>query len=448
MSAHPVKLIAPEEDSHLADLDPERGIERNFRYALYAIAVFLIGFVGIGALVGTHGAVIAGGEVSVKSRVRTVAHPQGGVVSEILVKEGSQVSKNQVLMRLDDSVSGVNASASGDSVEELMASAAMLAAERDGSAFLTFPPELTQNPTPEKISAMNEARRLFALRNQSRSDQISQIGERIRQTQNQIDALKSQSAAIDKQLELVEPELQSLRTLRRDNLVTVNRLNQLERTAVDLEGQRASFAAQVAQGRARIAELRQSASQLVQDGRSKAGTDLTQIVTQLNDQRVRSASATDTYNRSLVRAPYGGVVEKLNYGSVGAVIPPMQPIMEIVPTDDELEITAKISPYDIDQVSAGQDAMLRFTAFSATVAPELSGKVNYVSADRIVDDKTGATYYKVTITLESGEVRRLRGLKLMPGMPVEVFVQTAKRSLLSYITKPLRDQFHRAFREN
>lgn len=440
-------LIGETTDPALVLGDPEEGIRRNLRLALWIIGAFIVGLVGLSALTSTQGAVIGAGEVTVESRVKKVAHPQGGIISTIEVREGQRVRRGQVLMRLDTTVSGANVLASGDTVEQLMANIAVLQAERDGLAEPSFPVELTSDPTPAKQAAMANARRLLALRRGARSQELAQIGERIRQTQAQIQAYGAQKHATDKQSNLVRSELDGLRSLRDQQLVTVNRLNQIERTAVDLEGTAASYSAQMAQARARIAELRQSQMQIQQDSRSKAGQELIELQARLNDQKVRSATATDAYNRSLVRAPYDGIVDKLAFTTVGGIVPPMETILEIVPSNDRLTVTAKVSPFDIDQLSLNQPVSLRFSAFNNRVTPELFGRVTYISAERIADEKSGQVYYKTTVEVNPGELRKLGSLKLMPGMPVEVFFRTGERSLISYITKPLRDQFARAFRE-
>lgn len=428
--------------------DPQEGLRRSFRTGLITIGLLIFGLFALSALIGTRGAVVGTGEVTVESRVKKIAHPTGGVIAAVNVREGQRVKKGDVLLRLDDTVSGASASATGDTFEQLTAAAARLAAERDGAAQVSFPPALTQNPTPAKKAAMEEAQHLFTLRRDARNNELAQINERVRQTQQEINSLQAQRNAAQKQVALVQPELEGLRSLRDRQLVTVNRLNQIERTAVDLQGAVASYNAQIAQARARIAELRQSGIQLTQNARTQAGIELVDVQSRLNDSKIRSASASDALNRSLVRAPYDGIVDKMAYTTVGGVIPPMETIMEIVPTQDALTIEARISPYDIDQISIGQHATLRFSAFNAQTTPQLNGKLEHISAERVTDERSGQSWYKARIDVSEEERKRLGDLKLIPGMPVEVFVQTRERSLLSYITKPLRDQFSRAFREN
>lgn len=446
MSNLPSTFLVDETDGELDD--PQVHLQRNVRVGLIVIAALVFAVFALAALIGVNGAVIGQGEVTVESRIKKIAHPTGGVIAELYVREGTKVRRGDPLMRLDSTVSGVNANMSGQSFQQLLAAKARLLAERDSSPSIAFPEELTTNPDAAASQAIAEASRLFALRRTSRNNEQAQIGERVRQTQLQIESLESQARAARSQSTLIRPELDGLRSLREKGLVTINRLNQMERTAIELEGAAASYSSQIAQARARIAEIRQSSFQLDQDARTQAGVELNQIVAALADQKVKSVAAKDVFDRAILRAPYDGIVDKLAYSTIGGVVPPAQTIMEVVPSNDNLTIEVKVSPYDIDQMRIDQPAILRFSAFSAQTTPELNGKVAHISAERITDDRTGTSYYKATIEVGDKEMARLAGLKLVPGMPVEAFIQTGRRSLLSYITKPLRDQFSRAFREN
>ncbi len=249
-------------------------------------------------------------------------------------------------------------------------------------------------------------------------------------------------------MRLIGPERESVRELWNKQLVTTNRLNELERTAVDLQGNGASLQANIAQTRARITETRQQMIQLDQDSRTNAGVELADVTRKLAEQQVNKVNAKDAFGRSVIRAPYGGVVDKLAFTTIGGVVPAGETIMEIVPDTDRLTIEAKVSPADIDQISPNQAAMLRFSAFSAPTTPELKGSVTRIAAERTTDERSGSSFYVVKIDVSAAELKRLDGLKLVPGMPVEAFIQTGSRSLMSYITKPLRDQLRRSFREN
>jgi HlyD family secretion protein len=294
---------------------------------------------------------------------------------------------------------------------------------------------------------MAEETRLFRLKQQSRAGLHAQLRDRVRQMEQQIGGYQGQIAANSKQSELIKPELEGVRGLWEKKLVTINKLNSLERTAVDLDASSASLGANIAQTRARISEIREQAIQVDQEARSQAGTELAEVITALNDQQVRQVSTGDTVDRSIIRAPYNGVVDKLAFSTIGGVVPPAETIMEIVPDSDELVAEAKVNPADVDQLSVGQPAMLRFSAFSLQTTPEIKGRLTHISAEAAVDERQGFSYYTVRLEVDPNELRKLGGLKLVPGMPVEAYLQTAERSLLSYITKPLRDQLNRSFRE-
>lgn len=427
---------------------PEESLRRNLRLGFITVAALVIGVFGLAALVQIAGAVVAYGEVSVESQVKKVAHPTGGVIADVLVRDGDRVKKGQPLLRFDTRVAGAAADLSGASLEQLLARRARLTAERDGLAAIAWPADLTRTLTPGARAAMAEEERMFRIRRSARAGQQAQVGERIRATQQEIGSLQAQLAAARRQAALIEPERAGMKKLWDRGLATLNRVNQLERAAVDLEGGAASLGAQIAQARARIAELRQSGIQLDQDARSAAGAELADVAARLNDQQVRSVAADDTFDRSVVRAPADGVVDKLAYSTIGGVVPAAQTILEVVPDTDRMIVQAKVAVADIDQLRVGQPAMLRFSAFNLQTTPELEGKVTRIAPERTVDERSGSAFYAVRLEVAEGQQQRLGGLKLVPGMPVEGYVRTGDRSLLSYVTKPLRDQLSRAFREN
>lgn len=436
-----------DEDTELF-ANPEVALKRSVRISLIAVGALLLCLFLLAAIIQTRGAVIGQGEVTVESRVKQIAHPTGGVIAQMFVKEGDRVRKGQQLMRLDSTISATSAARMGDSVDQLLAARARLIAEREGRATLSFPSEMTRNPTPAARLAMSEELKLFETRRRARAGEQAQFAERIRQAGEEIRSLQAQASAARRQSQLIAPEREGVRSLYERKLVTISRLNQLERTAADLEGTTASLGAQVAQSRARIAELRQQSIQVEEAARAEAGNLLADVQSRLNDQEIRSVTAGDSYDRSLLRAPYAGVIDKLAYSTIGGVVPPMQTIMQIVPDSDRLTIEIRVNPYDIDQMHIGQRAVARFTAFNLQTTPELTGSVVRIAPERTNDERTGNSFYKAEVEIDERQLRRLGRLQLKPGMPVECFVQTEKRSLLSYITKPLRDQFNRAFREN
>jgi HlyD family secretion protein len=435
---------APQGGSEL--IDPQVSLKRNLRIGMILVGSLVVVLIVMAAFADIRGAVIAAGQVSVESKVKKIAHPRGGVIAEIYVKDGDRVKAGDALMRLDSTVSGVSASVSGEGLDQLLAQRARLEAERDSAGSVRFPAALTRRGDASARAAMAEEARMFRLRRQAVLGQKAQLNERINQLEQQIRGYQSQINASNRQSALIQPELEGVRSLWEKKLVTINKVNQLERTAVDLDASVASLNANIAQARGRITEIRQQAIQLDQDSRSQAGAQLGEVMKLLNDQQVRAVGSDDELTKSVIRAPYDGVVDKLAFTTIGGVIPPAETIMEIVPDTDQLTVEAKISPVDIDQISIGQPAKLRFSAFNAQTTPEVDGQLVHVSAETTTDERSGMSYYTARLDVNQQEVRKLGALKLVPGMPVEAYIQTGERSLLSFITKPLRDQVSRAFR--
>lgn len=427
--------------------DPVSSARRQLRIAMIAIAILILGFGIAGALIPIGGAVIAPGQVGVKTRIKRIAHPGGGVISEILVENGQKVRKGQVLMRFDDRVTGADATYSSLSVDQLLAQRARLEAERLGAPTITFPAELLSGG-PGAQQAMADERKLFAIRRTEQAGLIAQLQSRIRQYEQQIGAYRAQIGALDKQTALIDPERKGVDDLWKKGLVTISRRNQLERTAADLQGSIGSLQANIASTQARISEAREQAIQLAETRRSEAGVQLAEINSTLNQQKVRSVSAVDAQDRSVLRAPYDGVVDKLAFNTIGGVIRPAEVIMEIVPDSDELLVEAGVAPTDVDQVRVGQKARIRFSGFNSTATPEIAGRVVMVAADRATDAEGKQSFYPVRVSISDAEIRRYPEMQLRPGVPAEVFIETGSRTMISYLTKPLRDQFERAFRDN
>ena len=441
----PVQFSA--NDQSIVDYDPSQNVQNKMRVVLIAIAALVLGFGVAGTLIPIGGAVIASGQVGVESHVKKIAHPAGGVVSEILVQNGQHVRKGEILMRFDDKVTGADAEYSSLSVDQMLAQRARLEAERLGASSITFPKELIRNDVSAR-QAMADQEKLFRIKRDEQSGMSAQLHARIDQYQQQISAYDAQIRALEDQTKLIEPERKGVKELWDKDLVTISRLNQLERTAVDMQGSIGALRANIAQTQARITEAREQIIQMNQTRRSEAGTELGQLNGNLNQQQVRSVSATDAQDRSVLRAPYDGVVDKLAFNTIGGVIRPAEVIMEVVPDSDQLLVEGAVSPTDIDQVRSGQKARIRFSAFNNTATPEIAGEVTVVAADRSTDAEGKVSFFPVRVRIDERALARYPELALKPGMPAELFIETGNRSMISYITKPLRDQFARAFRDN
>ncbi|MES2272216.1 MAG: HlyD family type I secretion periplasmic adaptor subunit [Pseudomonadota bacterium] len=433
----------------LVSAPPEAKLDRNLRSGMMLAGALVFGLGGLAATIPITGAVVAGGEVSVESQIKRLGHPSGGVISSLFVKDGSPVKKGQLLMQLDATVSGANAAISSESVEQLLAREARLTAERDASSQLQFPPQLAGAPATSRAGLlMREEQRVFSLRREAVTSQDRELTQRVAQLNAETEGYRAQISALREQTVFIQQELVAARELWKKGYTTLQRVSQIERSAIELKGNIATAQTQIAQTRAKIAEVRQQSVALWQNFRTQASTDLSDVQAKLGEMRQRSIAASDTNQRNDIRSPVDGTIDKLAYTTIGGVVPPNVTIMEVVPKGDRLIVTARVSPSDIDQVTAGQPVRLRLSAFNAQTTPEIDGAVDTVSADRISDERTGISFYKVLVTIEPGENAKLGNLKLKPGMPAEVFIQTGSRTMLNYIMKPLRDQFERAFRHD
>jgi len=431
------------------DAEPDPGAERlrvRTRRAYLLIAGLVLGFFGLSAILQVGGAVVGSGEVAVESNVKILIHPTGGILKALMVRDGDHVAKGQLLMRLDQGVSSVGAESAALGLEQLLARRARLEAERDGASSILFPPELTTKTDARAREAMARERQLFALRRRERDGSIALLNQRVRQYDEQIASYQAQIAAIESQMTLIEPELVGLRKLHDRQLVTINRLNEMERTAVQMKGSKAALESNIAEARAHISEANEQILNVDKQIRSDAGTQLAEVVGQLNDQQVRVATTSDTVDRSEIRAPQSGVVDKIAFTTIGSAVPATQPLLQIVPDRDNMIVEARIRPQDVDQVRVGQAARITFSGFNRQTTPDIPGKLIFVSPDLTADQRTGQSYYRIKVRLDADALARAPQIALKAGMPAETFVETGDRSILSFLIKPLLDQLRYSMR--
>ena len=426
---------------------PQRSIQRHLLGGLAIVALLAGGIGGLAATTELSGAVIAPGSLVVDSNVKKVQHPTGGVVGELRVRDGDKVQAGDIVVRLDETITQANLAIVVKSLNELQARLARLEAERDNVDSIRFPAALlTRANDPDAARSMTGERNLFEFRRSARAGQKAQLRERIAQLKEEIQGLTGQVAAKKRETELIGQELEGVRDLWRKNLVQIQRVTALERDAARLEGERGQLIAATAQAKGKISEIELQILQIDQELRSEVAKDLREAQGKIAELVERKVAAEDQLKRIDIRAPQNGMVHQSTVHTVGGVITAGEAIMLIVPEADVLTVEAKLAPQDIDQVRVGQSAALRFSAFNQRTTPELNGVVSRVSADLTTDQRTGAAYYVVRITLSESEIGRLDGLRLVPGMPVEAFIRTGERTVLSYVTKPFTDQINRAFR--
>ena len=417
--------------------------------AIGIAAGFTVGSIGImGAATDMSGAIISAGALVVESSSKKVQHPSGGVVKSLEVVEGARVRSGDLLIRLDETVAQANLSAVTKSLWELEARRARLQAERDGAAEIAFPDELTSLP-PDSPAASIVAgeHRFFQLRREASDGQKRQLNQQVGQLSEQIGGLGDQISAKKQESELLAKELAGVEQLWEQRLVSITRLVNLQRDSARLLGERGQLTSSVAQLKGKISETELKILQIDQDFRSDVAKELADVRAKYAETFERKVTARDQTEKLELRAPQAGVVHDLNVHTEGGVIAAGETIMTIVPDTDSLIVETHVAPQDIDQIKLGQPAVLRFTNFNQRTTPEIDGEVSRIGADISRDDKASPTFFVVRIAIPSPQMDKLGKARLMPGMPVEVFIRTGERTLLSYLMKPLADQMHRAFRE-
>jgi membrane fusion protein, type I secretion system len=423
-------------------------IRRHVIAGSVLVGILAFGLGGWASTAEISGALIVPGDIVVDSNIKKVQHPTGGVVGKLFVHDGDHVKAGQILIQLDETVTQANLAIVTKGLTELYARKARLAAERDGDDSVAAPKEFAGHlDDPNVAEALASERRLFELRREDRAGQKKQLQERITQLQQEIVGITAQLDAKDKEVALIDQELKGVRDLYAKNLVQLNRLTSLERDEAQLEGSRGQLIAQAAEAKGKIAETQLQIIQVDADLASDVAKELRDIDSKIGEYVERKITAEDQLRRTDIRAPQDGIVFQLTANTVGGVITAGDPIMMIVPEDDKLQVEVKVDPKDIDDVQFDQSVVLRFTSFNVRTTPEINGKVVRIGADTTTDQRTGRTYYSVRIAMTGDELKRLGDVKLTPGMPVEAYIQTGERTMLSYLIKPLHDQLMRSFRE-
>ena len=408
---------------------------------LIAVAIFVWGSVAT-----LSGAIIASGMVVVDGSSKKIQHPQGGVIGAIYIKDGSRVAAGDLLVKLDDTQARALLGIITSQLTELLGRKTRLAAERDNQDDLEFPADFaTLGPDAERVA--NGERRLFRARIETVNGRKAQLNERIKQNEDEIKGLTLQNGAKTKEVQLIREELSRVDDLYQRKLLPVTRVLSLQRDETRIEGEVGTLAAQIARLGGQIAETRLQAIAIDNDRFSDAQRELREVEGRVAELQERKIAAEDQLRRVELRAPIDGIVHELSVHTVGGVVGPAEQLMLIVPSSDALSVEIRVLSSNIDQLTVGRHGILRFTAFNQRTTPEVKGVVTRIAPDAVRDKDTGQFYYLARIIPDEVSVRHLGDKKLVPGMPVEVFIETSQRTALSYLIKPLTDQFERAFRE-
>ena len=425
------------------------------------VIVLVGGLLGWSVFASISGAVIAGGLVEVASGNHAVEHIEGGTVSEILVRDGDRVAGGEVLLRFSDESLRSEEVILAAQYAELAARRNRLEAEFLSAQAIVWDEELASMAAadPRVQDILDGQVRLFRAREVARAGEVAQLRERIGQAREEIAGLEAQASSLQDQAVLIGRELAVQRELFDKGLTGLDRLMAIERAAEDMKGRSGAIAATIARVRGRIAELEIQILQIDARRIEEAEERARDVQAEENRVRERLSSVRGSLGRMEVRAPVSGEVFGLTVLAPQEVVRPGETILQIVPADAGLVVTARLNPTDVDQVYPGQEAVLRFSAFPARETPEFDGRVVRVSPDAVRDETSGLSWYEVKLVLAASDrgpertedgtaPSRLAGhLVLTPGMPVEAHIRTAERSVMSYLVKPVTDFFYRSLRE-
>ncbi len=426
-----------------ANTDYKRYLWQGFA-ALFLLVVCLGGW----SFAKIKGAVIASGVIVVDGKPKTLQHLDGGIVGEILVRNGSKVEAGDVVLRLDPTTMDANRTIVEKRLYEALAHVDRLKAERDVAARIKWASRLVAVAERADVKEIMDGQaNLFSARRKSFNGQIGQLKQRILQSEEQIHGLRDLIGSKNTQLELITEELGGLRKLLIKGYVSKTRLLALEREQARLRGEMATHRSDIARTKSAIGETNIQIIQVKKDMEAQILGELRQIDSELSDLTEQFTTASDQRKRVDVTTPVAGIVHDLVVTTVGGVITPGQPMMQIIPVNERLIIEARILTNDIDQVYEGQPATITLSAFNQRTTPQFNGFVTKTSADRLIDQVTGMSYFNVRIEIPDEELKKLGSLTLIPGMPAEAFLQTQDRRVYTYLTKPFSQQLKRTFRE-
>lgn len=416
----------------------------------FAAATLVLGFGSWSVLTEISGAVVSSGQIEVAQSRQVVQHPEGGVVAEILVKDSQAVKAGDLLIQLDGAAVQSELAIIERQLFEVMARSSRLEAERDASAEPVFSADLLRlsDDRPEVADLIEGQRSLFFARKDSLSKQTAQLGKRGSQIKSQIYGIDAQSNALQEQLALIEQELTDQQALLAKGLAQSSRVLQLERESSRLRGSVGELLAARAVAEGRATELELEVLRLAAVRREEANTELRDIAAKILELTERRSALNERVELLGIRAPVSGLVMGLQVTTPRSVVRPAEPIMHIIPQDRPLVINTQVATIHIDEVHVGQRVRLVFPAFSSRTTPELYGYVETISPDTFIDERTNTAFYTAEIMLTAEEMDKIKDQVLVPGMPVEAYIETGARSPIAYLLKPFTDYFNQAFREN
>lgn len=433
-------------DSEVKNLEVSTSMDTPRRVGMLIFALVFGGFGLWASLAPLDGAAHAAGLVTVRSNKQLVQHLEGGIVRDILARNGDLVEAGQPLVVLDDTQALAQLEIANAQFAALTALEARLIAERDGQAQISFPIEITSLASNAQ-GEINSQTQIFRTRKETLDGSIEVLEQRIGQLQSRLQGLRSLQESKQELAASFQEELDDVRSLLSEGFADKNRLRELERQAAMLRGEAAELTSSISSTEIQAGETRLQILQQRREFQNEVANQLAVTQTNLKDMSERVRALSDVVSRTVIKSPASGIVNGLQVHTIGGVIAPGNPIADVVPQSDELLIEARLSPNDIDRVATGQEATVRFSSFSSAV-PNIQARVINVSADAFTDQFTGMTYYTARLEVTPEGLANLGLLTLMPGMPAEVFIATGSRTFVQYILKPVTNALARSFIED
>jgi HlyD family secretion protein len=395
------------------------------------------------------GAVIAQGAITIAGKPKTIQHADSGVVKFIYIEAGDRVKKGDILIELDSTTIAANLAIYRTRLRDAIVRKSRLLAELERKAGFEGP-NLTDTDLfklGDSQDAIKQQKILMEARLQTRDGEISQYDDKLLQIENQITGTKGLREQKLLQIGVYVKERSSINSLIQKNIVAKNQLLTFDRAMSDLKGQVAEQDSEIARLENSISETKSARAQVDKQLREKVITEIEDTESKIDEMKQQILATDLQMQRTSIRAPIDGVIHELAMHTIGGVVQPGQAIMQIIPVGDDLEIEVHADPRFVDEITTNRQAMVKFPSFHQRNMPEIFGSVIQISPSSIVDERTGASFYRVKISIPKSEKLKLGKHELIPGMPVEAVMPTVDRTVLSYLVKPLMDQMQHAMRE-
>ena len=455
------KSIVPHQNYEIL-VPHERAMDMRSAQNQFAISRFVVfGFLVLLSFIGgsiywaintnLNGAVVAPASFVVKGNKKTVQHLDGGIVSELLVTEGDFVKEDQVLIRMDSTDNDVNLDVLGSQYTELAIRRSRLIAELDEQTSFDLAdvdlPDADNVREVDIFQVFASQKKLFVAQQNSRENEEKILQQRIISLEQEIEGIREQRASNARQVTLAKAELETFEQLFAKGLTQQSRVNAIKRELERLRGLDASFITSKARAQNQIGELELSGLGQKKLRKEAVITELTAVETQLASIEPQYVGALQKQKRVEIKAPVSGRIVNMSIYTKGGVIRPGEPILDVVPADEELIVEAKVNVSDIEKLRVGQSTRVRLSGFDQTDIPEAQGKIIDISADSIRDDRSNSDFYLARIKLDEAQTTEVSNLELVPGMPADVFVNTGERTAISYLMQPLNERIARTFIE-